>query len=165
MTKPWIKWEVECQDRLGLRSTIGSGNQFYDPSDGVDPRHHSESDYLLMIDAKCTESQSFRVSKKLMNQWIKKAKESGYRFALPVRVDNGGSPDDNDVTDFAVLTFEDFVELVETYREKQDKKPAKKNKKIFTEDDIEFVGKIAEALKPAKARSRFLDIVERMEKA
>lgn len=165
MTNPaWEKWEIECQDRLGLRSTVSSGSQFYDPSDGVDPRSHNESDYLLMIDAKCTESQSYRVQKKLMNQWVEKARMGGYRFALPIRLDNGGSPDDHDITDFAVITFEDFLELVESYREKNDKKPAKSKKSKLDEDDMEFVSKIAEAIKPAKARARFLDILERLEK-
>lgn len=162
---PWSKWEIECQDRLGLRSTIGSGNKFYDPSDGVDPRSQSESDYRLMIDAKCTEAQSYRVQKKLMNQWVEKAQESGYRFALPVRLENGGSPEDNSITDFVVVTFEDFLELVESYRRKSEpKKRSKPKRHQLDEDDVEFLTKVAEAIKAPSARSKFLSIMEKLEK-
>lgn len=162
---PWSKWEIECQDRLGLRSTIGSGNKFYDPSDGVDPRAYNESDYRLMIDAKCTEAQSYRVQKKLMNQWVDKAQESGYRFALPVRLDNGGSPEDNSITDFVVVTFEDFLELVESYREKNDSnKQSKSRERRLSEDDLGFLTKVAEAIKAPAARSRLLSIMEKLEK-
>ena len=162
--KPWVKWEIEVQDRLGLRSTISSGNTFYDPSDGVDTRDHTDSDFLLMVDAKCTESQSYRVQQKFMNQWVTKAQEAGFRFALPVRMNNGEDGSAGDITDFAVITFEDFLELVESYREKNDKKP-KVKKRVFTEDDIQLLTKVAEAIKEPKVRSMFLTIVDKAEKA
>lgn len=165
MTKPWERWEVECQDRLGLRSTVSSGSQFYDPSDGVDPRDHTDSDFLLMVDAKCTEAQSYRVQQRFMTQWVEKARQAGYRFALPVRMNNGESSVNNDVTDFVVVTFEDFLELVESYRAKQDKKPSKSKKPRLTEDELQLLTKVAEAIKAPKARSMFLAIVEKMEKA
>lgn len=165
MTKPWERWEVECQDRLGLRSTVSSGSQFYDPSDGVDPRDHTDSDFLLMVDAKCTEAQSYRVQQRFMAQWVEKARKAGYRFALPVRMNNGESNASSDITDFVVVTFEDFLELVESYRSKNDTKKKSPKKSRLSEDELQLLSKVAEAIKPAAARSRFLAIVDKMEKA
>lgn len=168
-TPPWEIWEIEVQDRLGLRSTIASGNKFYDPSDGVDKRDHTESDYLLMVDAKCTEGISYRFTKRMMSQGVEKARQMGYRFALPVRLENGGEEGSVETTDYVVTTFDDFLELVESYRKLEDlrikaKSQKKTKKRILNEDDQQFLDKIVKALNPA-GRTRLLEILKKIDKA
>lgn len=163
--EPWEEWEILVQERLGLRSTVGSGNQFYDPSDGIDKLDHTETDFRVMVDSKCTESSSYRVQIRLLNQWVRKARELGYRFALPVRLLNGGEPDDDQITDFVTITFEDYIELVESYREREVEKRAKPKpppkKVIFTEEDMSFLTKIGSAIKNLEVRTKFLTIIEK----
>lgn len=161
--KPWHAWEVEVQDRLGLRSTIASGNKFYDPSDGVDVREAKDIDFRVMVDAKCTEGISFRFTKRLMSQWVRKAQEMGFRFALPVRLTNGEVEEGSDeITDYVVITFEDYLELVESYREKNTK-TVEEPTQVVSDEDIELLEKIAGALKP-KMKSRLYEIIEKVDK-
>ena len=58
----WVAFERHANEILGLRTTVASGSRWHDPGDGVDPRHHSETDFALLIDAKYTEAQSFSLS-------------------------------------------------------------------------------------------------------
>lgn len=110
----WEAWERYSNRALGLRATIASGNKAYDPGDGVDRRHHTETDYALMVDAKYTEKKSFSLVAKTMDFYVRRAAEAGKRFVLAVRlVDNGGSV----VHDYVVVPLQDYVALLETYRE------------------------------------------------
>lgn len=110
----WEAWE-NCVNRLlGLDSTVASGNQAHDPGDGVDRRHHSETDYALMVDCKYTEQKSFSINAKLLAQYVRRAAEAGKRFVLPVRLVDGGG---RGVHDYIVVPLQDYVELLETYRE------------------------------------------------
>ena len=110
----WESWEAYSNKALGLSATVASGSQDHDPGDGVDRRHHSETRYALMADAKYTEKGSFSVSAKLMGQYVRRAAEAGKRFVLPVRLVDGGG---RGVHDYIVVPLQDYVELLETYRE------------------------------------------------
>lgn len=48
----WEAFERYVNRVLGLQATVASGSKDYDPGDGVDRRHHTETDYALMADAK-----------------------------------------------------------------------------------------------------------------
>lgn len=110
----WEAFERYTNKVLGLDATIASGRKEYDPGDGVDRRHHSETDYAIMADAKYTEKGSFSVNVKLMKKYVQRAAEAGKRFVLPVRlVDNGG----REVHDYIVVPLQDYLALLETYRE------------------------------------------------
>jgi hypothetical protein len=110
----WEAWERYVNAALRLDSTIASGSKNYDPGDGVDRRHHSETGYALMADAKYTERKSFSVSAKLMGQYVRRAAEMGKRFVLPVRLVDSGT---KEVHDYIVVPLQDYVVLLETYRE------------------------------------------------
>lgn len=110
----WEAWEHYVNSALGLERTIASGSQAHDPGDGVDRRHHSETGYAIMADAKYTERKSFSVSAKLMGQYVRRAAEMGKRFVLPVRLVDSGT---KEVHDYIVVPLQDYVELLETCRE------------------------------------------------
>lgn len=113
----WEAWEAYVNKALNLDSTIASGSQPHDVGDGVDRRHRSQTDYALMVDCKYTEQKSFPLNAKLLGQYIRRAAEAGKAFVLPVRlVDKGGM----EVKDFAVVPFEDYRMLLETYRRVED---------------------------------------------
>lgn len=107
----WRPFEDYVNELLGLDATVASGSQFYDKGDGVD---RSESDFAIQADAKYTEGLSFSVSHKLMYQWATRARQSGKRFVLAVRL---WSPVLNSPDDFVVLSLNDFAELLEKARE------------------------------------------------
>lgn len=110
----WEAWESYINRVLGLQATLASGSQAHDPGDGVDRRHHSETDYALMVDCKYTEQKSFSVNAKLLGQYIRRAAEAGKSFVLPVRLVDKST---KDVHDFVVVPLQDYVMLLETYRE------------------------------------------------
>lgn len=110
----WAAWEAYVNRMLGLDSTAASGSQAHDPGDGVDRRHHSQTSYAVMVDAKYTEKKSFSLVAKTMRQYVLRAIESGKSFALPVRLVD---PKARTVDDYVVLPFQDYLMLVETYRE------------------------------------------------
>lgn len=110
----WEAFEQYTNRLLGLSATVASGSQDHDPGDGVDRRHHSETDYALMVDCKYTEKKSFPLVARVLDQYVRRAAEAGKRFILPVRlVDSGG----NEVHDYVVVPLQDYVALLETYRE------------------------------------------------
>lgn len=110
----WAAWESYINRLLGLDSTVASGNQAHDPGDGVDRRHHSETDYALMVDAKYTEQKSFSLNRTLMDQYVRRAAEAGKSFVLPVRLLDTKT---KQVHDYVVVPLQDYVALLETYRE------------------------------------------------
>lgn len=110
----WEAFEAYVNRALGLSATVASGSQAHDPGDGVDRRHHSETGYALMVDAKYCERKSFPLNAKLLGQYVRRAAEMGKRFVLAVRlVDSGGL----EVHDYVVVPLQDYVTLLETYRE------------------------------------------------
>jgi hypothetical protein len=119
VTKGNPKWELFARCVLGvltLRSTPGSGNQWYDPSDGRSP---VEDPYKVMIDCKFTESASYRLTGDMLEKWWEKATALGYHFALPVRLDGSSGRHKEWVT----IPLDDYAELVEairTLRERHD---------------------------------------------
>ena len=62
-----------------------------------------------MIDAKTTEKASYSLRKKFLAQWKMKAEMLGKRFILPLRFLN----DRGLYEDWAVLTMDDLVELID----------------------------------------------------
>lgn len=101
--KLWEQWEADVQERLGLRSTIGSGSKFYDISDGVTPEGHP---IPLMVDAKSTEQKSYSLRHDFLDDWVQRAAEQGKMFGLPVRFENAAK-----TTDYMLVSFEDFETL------------------------------------------------------
>lgn len=110
----WESWESEVNKALSLSSTAGSGSQAHDPGDGTDRRHHSETDYAIQADAKFTQGASFSVNARVLKQWSDRALAQGKRFILPVRVWRKGL---NGPDDYVVVPWQDYLMLVETYRE------------------------------------------------
>lgn len=110
----WAAWEAYVNRLLGLDSTLASGSQAHDPGDGVDRRHHTETDYALMVDAKYTEKKSFSLNGKLLAQYVRRAAEAGKSFLLPVRLVDMRA---KTVDDYVVVPLQDYVMLLETYRE------------------------------------------------
>lgn len=109
----WEAWERYVNAALGLDGTVASGSQAHDLGDGVDRRHHSETDYALMVDCKYTERKSFSFSGQLLSQYVRRAAEVGKSFALPVRLVDKR---EKTVKDFVVVPFQDYVMLVESHR-------------------------------------------------
>ena len=110
----WAAWESYVNRLLGLDFTVASGNQAHDPGDGVDRRHHSETDYALMVDCKYTEQKSFSINAKLLAQYVRRAAEAGKSFLLPVRLVDKGT---KEVHYFVVVPLQDYAMLLERYRE------------------------------------------------
>jgi hypothetical protein len=110
----WKAFETHACTVLGLQPTIASGSQWHDPGDGVDRRHHSETDFALLIDAKYTESNSFSVNAAKLFEWVQRAQEMGRRFAMPIRL----LPKWADFPeDYVVLRLDDLGELLDKLRE------------------------------------------------
>lgn len=107
----WKPFEDHVNELLGLDATVASGSQFYDKGDGVD---RSESEFAIQADAKYTERASFSVNHKLLHQWATRARQSGKRFVLAIRL---WSPVLNSPDDFVVLSLSDFAELLEKAKE------------------------------------------------
>ena len=110
----WEAWESYINRILGLSATLASGSQSHDPGDGVDRRHHSETDYALMADAKYTVRKSFSLNAKLMAQYVRRAAEFGKSFVLPVRLHDVGA---DVMHDYVVVPLQDYVMLLERYRD------------------------------------------------
>lgn len=109
----WAAFENYVNGLLGLSATVASGSQAHDPGDGVDRRHHHQTGYPLMVDAKYSEQKSFSVNGKLMRQYVRRATEAGKCFALPVRLMDMRT---KQADDYVVVPLQDYVMLLETYR-------------------------------------------------
>lgn len=161
---PWEVWESDVQSRLDLRGTISSGNKFYDPSDGVDKLDHTESDFRLMVDAKCTKNPTYRVGYKQLAQWVEKSQSMGFRFALPIRLLNGEAEKN---TDYVVCTLDDFAELLERYRETEREVRAEgteesEAEQLFTEEEKGLILGLSKAA-PSGIALELLAILEKMD--
>lgn len=114
--KPWQLHEKYVADSLGLDLCIASGNKYYDPGDAVQRGHYTESNFPIIADAKCTEKKSYSVKQEFVREWVDKAVEMGKRFIMPIRfhaTNEWGRPV---VDDYVLLTFDDFLELLEAQR-------------------------------------------------
>lgn len=105
----WEAWEQRVNAELGLQPTLASGSQFHDKGDGVD---RGQGEYAYMVDAKYTERISFSVGP-VMKKYVMQASMSGKKFALCVRLWARGQVTPQD---YAVIPFDDFVDLVEKAR-------------------------------------------------
>jgi hypothetical protein len=111
MTK-FKQHEQHVQKKLSLSSTIASGNQFSDPSDGV---HHTQAKrrFSLMVDCKDTQGQTYRIDSKFLLEWKKRAIEFGKIFALPLRFERTPGKDTQPTSDWILLELDDFSEILE----------------------------------------------------
>lgn len=109
----WQAFEAHCQGLLGLDATISSGSRFHDPGDGVDRRHHTETDFPLIIDAKYSEAGSFTVNRRMLSQWQDRAAAMGKRFVLPIRLVDTKRQQTHD---YAVMGLDDLAELLDKVR-------------------------------------------------
>lgn len=114
----WAAWEAEVNKKLGLLATIASGSQPHDPGDGVDRRHHSETDYALQVDAKHTIKGSYAVNRKFMRESWERAANAGQNFALPIRFADS-EQGVGMAEDYVVIPFNDYLGLLQAYRESE----------------------------------------------
>lgn len=114
----WQAWEAEVNEKLGLSTTVASGVTDRDPGDGVDRRHHSETDYALQVDAKHTTKGSFAVNRKFMRESWERATNGGKAFAVPIRFADADSGIGN-AEDYVVIPFNDYQGLLKAYRESE----------------------------------------------
>jgi len=119
MSEGWERWEAEVASILALDRTISSGNRFHDPGDAV-TRDRSDP-YPLYADAKYTTKASFSLRSSELRDYGEIAAGLGKRFILPVRFGNqprrtSTCPHLVGDNDYVVLTFHDFVELLDGYR-------------------------------------------------
>jgi hypothetical protein len=103
----WEAWEKHVNEALSLTPTAASGSQWYQKGDGVDP---SDSEHAYQVDAKYTVAMSRSLGIKEWTGLRDQAAFAGKKFALPVRIWPERRPGP---LDLAVITFEDFVDLVE----------------------------------------------------
>lgn len=111
-TPQWEQFEQDVQEMLGLSSTIASGSKHYDQGDAVDKRHHSESSFRFIADAKHTAARVYQLEDEMLRQWVERARRMGRRFCLPIRFGRENK-------DYVVLTLNDFAELLEVARKSE----------------------------------------------
>lgn len=117
MLRGWETWENFVNNQLGLSSTAGSGNQWFEKGDGIDK---SDSEWAYMVDAKFTDKGSRSVSIKEWTSLAKQAWMAGKKFALPVRL---WPAKNHQPTDLVVISFEDFCALVTAAKEEEEERP------------------------------------------
>lgn len=105
----WEGHESYVQELFGFSSTIASGSKWHDQGDAVDHQHYAEDDIRFIVDCKFTESQSYSVSLKMMEQWTQNAGELGKRFMLPLRFWPRGK---RRPKDYVILSLDDFHEIL-----------------------------------------------------
>lgn len=105
----WEQFERKVQELLDLRPVPGSGNQWHDISDGVS---RPEDPYKLMVDCKYTQRPNYGLLAPFLEQWLDKATELGYHFAMPVHME-GGRPR---TKEWVVVPLDDYAELVDAIR-------------------------------------------------
>ena len=115
----WQQHERDIQILLGLDSTISSGNKAHDPSDGVDRRHHTESRFPLMVDAKSTTKKSYSLKRQTLKDWEEKAAAFGNIFAMPLRFEDAepNALGKRGHDDYIIINIHDFTTLLEAYRD------------------------------------------------
>lgn len=114
----WAAWEAEVNVALGISATIASGSQPHDPGDGVDRRHHHQTDYALQVDAKHTVKGSYSVNRRFMRESWERATNAGKAFALPIRFADA-EKGVGQAEDYVVIPFNDYLGLLQAYRESE----------------------------------------------
>ncbi len=110
----WQTHEKDVQTRLNLSTTIASGNRFYDPGDGIVRGHYTTESYPVIVDCKATSKLSYRLDRRLLEDWREKAQTMGKHFLLPLRfIDEGGK-----TYDWLVKHLDDEAELLQQVRSK-----------------------------------------------
>jgi hypothetical protein len=112
----WQQFERDLQGLLGLDATICSGNQFQDPGDAVDNTPPADGGFKLLVDCKYTESNSYSLNRKTMQQWVLKGVERGKRAIMVIRMWPRGMVYE---ADYVILPLDDFHELLELAKERR----------------------------------------------
>jgi len=113
----WAAFEAYVNSKLGLSATLASGSQAHDPGDGVDRRHHTETDYALQVDAKYTVRSSFALNAAMLSRSWERAAIQGKVFALPIRFANERT---GEVRDWVVVPLDDYAALLQEHRERNE---------------------------------------------
>lgn len=108
----WEKHEKDVQERLELDSTIASGSKWYDIGDATSNTNHQDDNFPIVLDCKATEKKSYRLDRRLLEDWRKRAITQGKRFLLPIRFVNEGEE-----YDWCTLHLDDLAELLYLARE------------------------------------------------
>lgn len=113
----WRSAEKDIRELLGLDSTIGSGNKWYDIGDSVD--HDPDSSFPLLVETKSTIHKSYSISRKYVQEYWEKASMRGKRFLLHIQFQDR-EPQENKVektqNDWVALPLDDFLDLYELSR-------------------------------------------------
>lgn len=103
--------EAHLADRLGMRRSRGSGNQWRDP---IDARHNRlDSEYAFAVDGKSTLKKSASVSLAMWDKAVEQA--GGERPMLALRFYADASLT-RVLADLAVADLDDFAELLDAAR-------------------------------------------------
>src|ERR1700756_20523 len=113
-TSAWQAWEYEIQNKLGLDSTICSGNKWNDIGDATDNNNPQDDSFRLLVDCKQTENFSFSLKISNLEGWFERGLEKGKRALFAIRLWPRGLIDPMDVV---VIGLDDFCELLERVRE------------------------------------------------
>lgn len=108
MKRGWESHEADIQEMFGLRSTIASGNKWYDQGDGVTPGRGTA--FPLYVDGKYTETLGYRVTTAELAKYENAAASLGKRLVLALRMwpKRNAAP-----LDYVVLSAHDFKELLD----------------------------------------------------
>lgn len=102
--------EAHLVDRLAMRPTRGSGNQWRDP---IDARHNRQlTEYAFAVDGKSTLAKSISVSRAMWEKAVDQA--GGERPMIALRYYDNASL--KVAHDLAVCTLDDFAELLRAAR-------------------------------------------------
>lgn len=156
--KPFEIHEKEVQESLGLRSTLASGSQWQDISDGVDP--DPDSPLKLMVDAKCTEGKGYSVTYREMAQWDRRAGEAGYQFGLPLRFLGSHEREQKDYIVVSLSTFSELLSLVKDRPVEEVEGPPPP---LLDDTESEFLWQVVKAIEAPGPRSQLIDIITKLE--
>lgn len=112
-TPAWQAWEHEIQSKLGLDSTICSGNKWNDIGDATDNNSPRDDDFRLLVDCKHTGRLSYPLKRIDLESWFERGLEKGKRALLALRFWPKGLLEPVDVV---VIGIDDFCELLERAR-------------------------------------------------
>lgn len=164
MTTPrnpdWRAHEAHVQERLGLAAPSGSGNKFYDISDGVDRGHPTDGKFQLMVDCKATIHRSYRLDSQLLADWRTRATGWGRTFMLPVRFE----AEDGSVEDWAVMHLDDLSALLDIVRATPEA-PAPDRRPARVEDTLDALTSLVRRIPDLEARQPIYEAYELLAEA
>jgi hypothetical protein len=115
-TPSWQAWEQEIQSKLGLDSTICSGNKWNDIGDATDNNSPRDDSFRLLVDCKQTDKFSFSLKRADFEDWLERGLEKGKRALLAIRLWPRELIDPMDVV---VIGLDDFCELLERVKQSE----------------------------------------------